>query len=128
MKRLLSLLILLVLAFTLTSCSVQSSIKGIRIGSVYISTNGRIYHNVYSFNGEATYKIKVKNDRSLSFNGDISIKNGEIIVLIKDSKDNELYNETLTKDESIKVDLDDYGRYKIIVTAKDFEGCYEFTW
>ena len=129
MKKLLLLIVLLLVVFSLTSCSVVNvEYTGLRVGCVHSENDGEIKLSCMKFNGGVNYTVNVKEDKNLYFDSLFTVKNGTVALQIIGTNGEALYSETITSDSTFRFDLKEYGKNKIKLEFTEFEGEYSFKW
>ena len=132
MKKLAIIVPILLLALIFVSCSTSVTFTGVRTMCVRSETKYKVSLSCETFNGTATYKIKTDEDHARAIHYDINVEDGTLTVEIEDNKGEQLYKDVFTpgvfEDKKHRYSLDDYGKYKIKITADGFKGSYAFDW
>jgi hypothetical protein len=125
MKKLLLLLSILIMIFSLNGCAKSCSFQ---IGAVENSSSHKMSGSYYKLNGTKTKEITVKDGETLDISVDIKTKSGSIDVFIYNENKEYSYEGNDVPTSTFTVSLTEPGKYTIEVKAKNHKGGYSFEW
>ncbi|MGE5633399.1 MAG: hypothetical protein ACM3TR_20230 [Caulobacteraceae bacterium] len=124
MKKLLGL-VLIIMAFYLTACTVSRSIA---IMSVETNTAMSMKMSYEKFTGIKTKTFTLDNSEPTEMNVDIKTDSGKLNLSVKGKDGKSLYSGTELPTSTFQVILDGAGKYEITIQCDDHKGGYEITW
>ena len=120
-KKIISLISVIVLSFILVSCS-GGSAKTIK--STEFNTPNSISLSNSSFDGYKYRKLKLKEGQKITLNTEVTTEKGDLATKLLDANGNELYNIKNDKEKDSKtIEIKEDGKYKLQIEGKHSGTC-----